>query len=221
MARSGVVIIIPALNEQLSIGTVIVAARGYGSVIVVDDGSSDMTRVAATAAGARVVRHELTRGYDAALNSGFQLAEDMNFDLAITMDADGQHNPEMIPFFIETLAAGADVVVGVRNQFQRFAERLFSYVARARWRIRDPLCGMKGYRMEIYRQLGHFDSYRSIGTELAIFASTSGKQIEEILVQTRKRYAGQSRFGHLLRSEFKIARALLMGVVRYGFSSAG
>jgi glycosyltransferase involved in cell wall biosynthesis len=209
MARPGLGIIIPALNEAQSIAKVIAGARQFGSVIVVDDGSSDGTAGVAAAAGADVVRHDICRGYDRALDSGFARAAALGCDAAVTLDADGQHDPQLLQQFIVALDRGADVVIGVRDQFQRLAERLFATVALARWGIRDPLCGMKAYRMGIYRELGHFDSYGSIGTELAIFAATRGHRIAQIPVTTGDR-VGPPRFGRVLRGNWLIARALVL-----------
>lgn len=213
MARSGVAIIIPALNEAQSIAKVVAGASRFGAVIVVDDGSSDATGAVAAAAGADVVRHDINRGYDRALNSGFARAAALGCDAAVTLDADGQHDPQLLQQFIAALERDADVVVGVRDRFQRFAERLFARVAFARWGIRDPLCGMKAYRMEIYRELGHFDSYGSIGTELAIYAAVRGRRIVEIPIRTRDRI-GASRFGRRLLGNWRILRALLLAQFR-------
>jgi glycosyltransferase involved in cell wall biosynthesis len=213
MVRSSLGIIIPALNEAQSIAQVIGGARGFGTVIVVDDGSSDGTGVTAAAAGAQVVRHDVNRGYDAALNSGFAHAAQLGCDAVITLDADGQHDPSLLAKFIDALDRNATVVVGVRDRFQRVAERLFAWIARARWRIRDPLCGMKGYRMHVYRELGHFDSYGSVGTELAIYAAFRGHAIAEVPVRTRER-VGVPRFGRRLMGNWRILRALLLSQVR-------
>jgi glycosyltransferase involved in cell wall biosynthesis len=213
MARSGVGIIIPALNEAPSIAKVIERARPFGTVIVVDDGSSDGTAAIAASAGADVVRHQINRGYDAALNSGFRRAAELGCEGVVTLDADGQHDPELLSQFIEALDGGAAVVVGVRDRFQRLAERIFAWVAWTRWHIHDPLCGMKGYRMEVYRDLGHFDSYQSIGTELAIFAARRGYRLVELPVRTRDRI-GAPRFGRRLSGNWRIFRAMVLAQFR-------
>jgi glycosyltransferase involved in cell wall biosynthesis len=213
MARPGLGIVIPELNEGQSIAGVIAAARPFGTVIVVDDGSSDGTAGIAAAAGAEIVRHEFNQGYDAALNSGFARAAQLQCEAVVTLDADGQHNPLLLEQFVVALDQGASVIFGVRGRFQRLAERIFSWVARARWKIIDPLCGMKGYRMEIYRELGHFDSYGSIGTELAIFAVIQGYRVVQIPVQTRER-VGSPRFGHRILGNWRILRSLYLSQVR-------
>jgi hypothetical protein len=127
------------------------------------------------------------------------------------MDADGQHDPDLIPLFLDRLNGGADVVVGIRDRFQRISEWIFSLAGHALWGIADPLCGMKCYRMHVYEDLGHFDAYRSIGTELAIFAARNGRRIENIPIRTLRR-RGSSRFGAGWRANRRILRALVCGL---------
>ena len=119
MERSRLAIIVPALNEQRSIASVVAAVTGYGLPIVVSDGSTDSTAEAAAAAGAIVVLHEQNQGYDAALNSGFIRAAELGAEFAITLDADGQHDPALIPSFTRLLADGERMVVGVRPRQAR------------------------------------------------------------------------------------------------------
>ena len=77
------------------------------------------------------------------------------------------------------------------------------------WGIDDPLCGMKGYRMDVYRKLGHFDSYGSIGTELAIYGVRSGYSFVQVPVATRDR-TGESRFGRAIKGNYLILRAAML-----------
>jgi glycosyltransferase involved in cell wall biosynthesis len=205
-------IVIPAFNEAKTIGDVVIHASRLGTAIVVDDGSSDTTSTVAEAFGAIVVRHALNRGYDGALNSGFARAADLGCDYIISMDADGQHDPATLPTFIKALEDGAEVVIGIRDQLQRFAEHFFAFVASVLWKINDPLCGMKGYTVDIYRELGHFDSYDSIGTELAIFAARRQKYIYQVPIRTRPRL-DKPRFGNRFRSNVRILRALVYAFV--------
>lgn len=207
MDRCRLAIIIPAYNESATIASVVHAVIAYGVPIVVDDGSTDQTAFLARETGACVVSHENNAGYDAALNSGFVYAHTMGYDFVLTMDADGQHNPRLLPAFIKTLDEGAEVVIGVRDRQQRIAEHLFASVSRLLWGIRDPLCGMKAYRIELYRSLGHFDAYGSIGTELAIYAARQHKNIVQIPVLTRDRLDAP-RFGRKLDANLKILKAL-------------
>jgi glycosyltransferase involved in cell wall biosynthesis len=210
--RSRVAIIIPALNEERSIASVTAAVTVYGVPIVVSDGSTDGTVEAALAAGAAVVCHQRNQGYDAALNSGFIHADELHAEYAITFDADGQHDPALIPEFIRLLDGGEQVVIGVRPRPARISERVFAAYTRATYGIHDPLCGMKGYRMSLYRMLGHFDAYRSTGTELMLYGVRGGHPFGEVEVPIAPR-RGASGFGGALRGNWRILRSLLLGLL--------
>ena len=211
MDRSRVAIVIPALNESLTIASVVEAVSQYGTAIVVDDGSTDGTALLALRAGALVVSHKKNRGYDAALNTGFEKAATSGMGIIITMDADGQHDPSLIQRFIDAIDSGADVVAGIRNRRQRMAEHIFAWYTRLRFDLRDPLCGMKAYRIDVYTKLGYFDSYGSVGTQLIIFAAMRNFRVEQIQLNIRKRQ-GSSRFGQVISGNLKILRAMLLSV---------
>jgi glycosyltransferase involved in cell wall biosynthesis len=206
-----IAIVIPALNESATIDNVVKAACVYGVPIVVDDGSEDGTAEIAVQAGAVVVVHQRNQGYDSALNSGFEKAAELGAKIVITLDADGQHDPLLIQKFIDTINAGYDVVVGIRSRRQRFAEHVFAWYTHLRYGVKDPLCGLKAYRTEVYQALGHFDSYGSIGTELTIFAAKRGYRIGQIEFAVRARI-GLSRFGQVIAGNYKILRAMMLSM---------
>lgn len=205
--------VLPALNESGTIANVVASLRDYGDVVVVDDGSSDDTAAQARSAGAVVISHASNRGYDQALESGLLWAATQSYTYAITLDADGQHSASSISLFTRSFEAGADIVVGIRDCRQRWAETFFSFVAKLLWDIRDPLCGMKGYRLDLLRAEGHFDTYSSIGTEFCIRAARSGCVIYQVPVPTLTRI-GVSRFGGGLLPNLKILRAIVLGILR-------
>jgi hypothetical protein len=211
VSRQTVALVIPALNESESIAAVVAAVRSYGQPIVVDDGSSDGTGSLASAAGAVVVTHAENRGYDLALESGLTRAIDDGYDFVVTLDADGQHNPELLAPVLAQLFAGADMVVGVRDRHQRFSESAFSITAKLLWGIADPLCGMKGYRIAKLGAIPEFCTYTSVGTELALRAARSGWRIAQVPINTSSR-KGASRFGTGLRANWMILKALALGL---------
>lgn len=212
MDRSRVAIVIPALNEAATVARVVHAVAPYGQPVVVDDGSSDRTGELAREAGAEVVRHAANRGYDAALQSGFEAAAGRGFACILTIDADGQHQPHLIAEFVRAIDAGADVVVGVRDRRQRFGEHLFAWLGGRLWGVDDPLCGMKAYRASVYQALGHFDSYRSIGTELCLFAAQTGRVVIQLPVPTLDRQ-DHPRFGRRWVANLRILRALVLALL--------
>jgi glycosyltransferase involved in cell wall biosynthesis len=211
MDRSRVAIIIPALNEEETIGSVIRAVIPYGVPIVIDDGSNDNTAQISTEMGAITHTNPSNLGYDGALNAGFKIANLINCEYAITFDADNQHNPCNLKVFISLLMSGADLVIGIRPKFQRMGEYVFAMLFKKFLKIEDPLCGLKGYNMIHYKKLGHFDSYQSIGTELMVFIAINGGKIynHEILVSER---IDQPRFGNIFYANIKIFRALIFAL---------
>lgn len=111
-----VTVILPAFNEEVSIGSMVLLSRYYAdNVVVVDDGSSDRTAEIARKAGAEIIVHEVNKGKGAALKTGFAAADHLGADIIVTMDSDGQHNPAEIPKLIEPIIRGeADIVNGSR-----------------------------------------------------------------------------------------------------------
>lgn len=210
---NGIAVVIPAFNEAHGIAEVVAGVISFGMPIVVDDGSEDETALLAEKAGATVVKHAANRGYDAALASGLFKAIELGFEYAVTLDADGQHVPQAIHSFKVELDDGADLVVGERDYHQRFAESVFSAVGKLLWKLRDPLCGMKGYKLSHLSKLGHFDSYNSIGTEFSLRCARASLDVRNVPIPTRSR-SGRSRFGSGLRPNVKILRALVIGLFK-------
>jgi len=111
-----VVVGIPAFNEEKMIARVVLEAQKFANVVVVcDDGSIDLTAKIAARIGADVVRHERNLGYGTALMSLFRRARELDADILVTLDADGQHDPNEIPDIVKPIVQGiADMVIGSR-----------------------------------------------------------------------------------------------------------
>lgn len=112
--------IVPAYNEELTIGSVVISTSKFvDHVIVVDDGSTDHTAEIAEKAGAEVIKHSQNNGKGAALKTGFNTI--INTDIIVTIDGDGQHNPREIPLLIKPIEDGeADLVNGSRYLEKKF-----------------------------------------------------------------------------------------------------
>lgn len=111
---SKVAVLLPAYNEEVSIASMVLLSLQYADeVIVIDDGSSDRTSEVSRLAGATVLSHTTNKGKGAALKTGFKYAQD--YDIIVTIDADGQHNPSEIPDVIRPIMEDrADIVNGSR-----------------------------------------------------------------------------------------------------------
>lgn len=108
-------IIIPAYNEQKTIADVVNEVKKFGRVVVVDDGSKDLTKDLAKNAGAEILTHIINRGQGAALRTGTEYALINDADIVIHFDADGQHNSSDIERIIEPILLDrTDIVLGSR-----------------------------------------------------------------------------------------------------------
>ena len=110
-------IVVPAFNEQDSIASVIsdLKKHGYKEILVVDDGSTDLTKLISQKEKVKVVNHIVNRGLGAALGTGFEYARKNNFQAVVTFDSDGQHKAESLKALLDPIAKNlADVVIGSR-----------------------------------------------------------------------------------------------------------
>ncbi len=202
-------IVIPALNEAATIGQLVTAAAQFGTVIVIDDGSTDKTGDIARSGGATVIRHDKSQGYEKSIESGFALAQKLGATAVVTMDADGEHDPGLLARFRELLVPeGVPLILGVRPNRPRLAEYAMGKIFRWRYGITDALCGMKGYRTELYRENGGFDHVEGVGTELAVHAIRRGARFLEVPVSGGRRQ-DKPRYGQALRANLKIVFALI------------
>lgn len=148
--------IIPCYNEEATIGSIVIRAKRYvNKVLVVDDGSTDDTVRIAKEAGAEVVSHERNRGKSASIKTGFNYALKHGFDYVVTIDGDGQHNPDEIPFVLEDVANnGHDITIGVRwgettemPKWRRAGKRLLDYTTSfgSGGYVTDSQSGFRGF----------------------------------------------------------------------------
>ena len=101
-------LIIPAFNEEETIVSVIESVKEYSDadIIVINDGSSDLTGKRATEVGALVISHPFNMGYGAALQTGYKYAVKKNYDFLVQIDGDGQHDPKYIPSLFREVEEG-------------------------------------------------------------------------------------------------------------------
>jgi glycosyltransferase involved in cell wall biosynthesis len=166
-------IIIPALNEEVAIGTVIDTTKqdvSFADILVVNDGSTDKTSTIVRGKRAMLINHPFNLGYGAALQTGFRFAQRKGYDFVITMDADGQHVPSSVQNLIETMREkNADVVIGSRFLEERFKVGitkkigiwLFSFIGKmyTGTKITDPTSGFQLLNRSSFSYLAEGDNY--------------------------------------------------------------
>ena len=140
-----ITVIIPACNEEKKIYQVVQGAgRHADEVIVVNDGSVDATAQLAREAGARIVMHEKRRGYIEAIKTGLRRAQG---DIIVTIDGDGEHDPEDIPLLVKPIYDDkADLVLGTREEVLRISENLVNWLTNLKVKIPDSCTGFRAIK---------------------------------------------------------------------------
>ena len=183
---------IPAYNEEKNIASVITKLKKItNSIIVCDDGSSDMTSKISKNLGVVVISHKKNMGYGVAINSIFQKSKEMNSDLLVTFDADGQHRVEDIEKVIEPIKNNdADLVIGSRfldkksnvPNYRKIGIKVITQVTNAsiKKKLTDSQSGFRAYNQRVLSQISPSDVGMGISTEILIKSSSKGLRITEV-----------------------------------------
>jgi glycosyltransferase involved in cell wall biosynthesis len=154
-----VLLVVPALNEERSVGGVVRAGRCLDyDICVVDDGSVDRTAECAADAGAYVLRLPVNLGVGGALRCGFRWALRRGYDTVVQVDADGQHDPGQVRVLLETLQeSGADMVIG-----SRFADGAGPYQVHGARRVAMRMLSARVRRVAGIEVLDSSSGFRAI-----------------------------------------------------------
>jgi glycosyltransferase involved in cell wall biosynthesis len=192
-ARDCVIIaLIPCYNEAKYIAEVVKRTLVHLPVVVIDDGSTDGSAAAAALAGAKVVAHKLNQGKGKALNTGFDYAVQRGVDAAITLDADGQHDPDEIPLFVESFRAGqGDMIIGKRTFGEMPAKSQFGNRVGTKllgWAMGQPVPdNQSGYRLlsrEVMRTIRPSSSRFEAEVEILLRAQLAGFKVSWVPIKT-------------------------------------
>lgn len=190
---------IPAYNEEKTIAKVIVLAqRHVDKVIICDDGSTDMTGEIAKRLGAEVLRHEKKLGKGSALKTLFLRAFELNPDVIVALDSDGQHDPEQIPTLVKPIIAGeADMVIGSRfvpgaimdiPLYRSLGLRLVNWLSRKanKSQVKDTQSGFRAYSLKALRAVASYESNGyGVESEQLVLAAKNGLRIVEVPVAVK------------------------------------
>ena len=190
-------ILIPAYNAQETLGSVLKKVEPLKiDTIVVDDGSSDETKRVASENGAHLLEHPLNLGKGAALQTGFQYMLQKGYQLIITLDADGQHDPSEIPSLLEIFqSVKPDILIASRAAefrrmtfLRRFWNRLgVKAVARlCHSDITDSQSGFRLIRAKVLKEISLSTSRFETELELLIKACKKGFSVLSVPINTQK-----------------------------------
>jgi len=207
-----VLIILPAYNEEKSVGMVIDHIKKhilYADILVVNDGSTDTTSSVAQDKGAFVVDLLFNLGIGAAMQTGFMFAYQQGYDVAVQCDADGQHPPYLIKYLIDHLAEeNADIIVGSRflkkysyksSIPRRIGIVLFSRLLSSiiRTKLTDATCGFRALNKRAIRYFSEYYPCDYPEVEALVLAHRAGLKIREVPVKIYRRKQGISSIGFL------------------------
>jgi glycosyltransferase involved in cell wall biosynthesis len=183
---------IPAYNEESHIESLVKSAKNHvDQVVVCDDGSTDNTASIAKNAGAIVISHKTNKGYGAAIISLFNYARENNAEVMITIDGDGQHNPDQIPLLLNTISQhNVDVVIGSRFlnnivEAPGYRQRGIKIITSAAnygtdLKVSDSQSGFRAYSKIAINTIHPTEEGMSVSTEILLKISNKGLSLAEV-----------------------------------------
>jgi glycosyltransferase involved in cell wall biosynthesis len=179
-----ILVCVPAFNESRTITEIINKSKKYADgVIVYDDGSTDDTYELASTTGATVIKSPKNIGYGAAIRALFQAAKDQNADIMVTLDSDGQHNPDHIPRLIEPIRSqNFDMVIGSRFLSKDDKEKVPRYrslgiktitkltQSASYSGLTDSQSGFRAYNKNALTKINLFEDGMAVSTEILLRA---------------------------------------------------
>ena len=191
-----VIVGIPAFNEEKNIAVLITQLKKIADkIIVCNDGSTDLTSKIAEELGATVINHEKNLGYGAAIRSIFLKSKDLDGDILVTFDADGQHRIEDINRVINPIINGeSDLVIGSRfldesakevPRYRKAGIKLITKITNAtiKKQLTDSQSGFRAYSKKVLNELNPSELGMGISTEILIKASAKNFRISEVPIK--------------------------------------
>ena len=186
------IVCIPAFNEESSISDIVKNSLNFVDVVVVcDDGSTDNTAKLAKDAGAVVISHKKNQGYGAAITTLFDYARKENAQIMITLDGDGQHNPDQIPLLIDAITThNVDVAIGSRflddtTQASGYRKTGIKIITSAsnygtNFKVTDSQSGFRAYSKDAIDAIHPTEQGMAVSTEILLKISNKGLSIAEL-----------------------------------------
>ncbi len=183
---------IPAYNEEKAIGDLVrISLKHADKVIVCDDGSTDSTAKIAKQSGATVISHKKNEGYGASIITLFDRARQENADIMVTIDGDGQHNPDQISLLLDTLKENSvDVVIGSRfldkssstPGYRKQGIKIITSAANfgTDFKVSDAQSGFRAYSKKAIESIHPTEAGMSVSTEILLKISNKGLSLAEV-----------------------------------------
>jgi len=191
-----IIVGIPAFNEEKNIAVLITQLKKIADkIIVCNDGSTDLTSKIAEELGATMINHEKNLGYGAAIRSIFLKSKDLDGDILVTFDADGQHRIEDVNRVINPIINGeSDLVIGSRfldesakevPRYRKAGIKLITKITNVtiKKQLTDSQSGFRAYSKKVLNELNPSELGMGISTEILIKASAKNFRISEVPIK--------------------------------------
>ena len=219
------IVIIPAFNEEVAISSIVKRSMKYADeVLVVDDGSTDRTSQIAKDAGARVIKHYNNLGKGVSLKDAF--AEVKGYDIVVTIDGDGQHNPDEIPNLVRPIMEGrADLVNGSRYldgfddetpAYRRVGQRVLDIATNVTsgTHVTDSQSGFRAFSGKTIPYFRFRDTGFGIESEMLADAAENNFRIVEVPITVRYDVENSSTKGPVTHGVGVLIKIILDKIVR-------
>jgi glycosyltransferase involved in cell wall biosynthesis len=231
-----ILVCIPSHNESKTIGQVVLKAKNYATeIIVYDDGSTDNTYDIAKAAGAdSIIRSPVNNGYGVAIRTLFQAAREKDADIMVTIDSDGQHDPEQIPDVVKPIIEeGFDMVIGSRflspkdtqkvPRYRSFGIKTITKLAQSASynNITDSQNGFRAYSKNAFFKLNLFENGMPVSSEILLNAKQKNLSIKEVPITVRYDVEGTSSQNPLLHGAGLVFTLMQFISLRHPLASYG
>jgi glycosyltransferase involved in cell wall biosynthesis len=225
---------IPALNEEVAIGSIVLRSLKYAEgAVVIDDGSTDRTAEIASLAGATVISHRNNQGKGTSIKDIFAYAMAIKADILVLIDADGQHDPDELPRLVEPLLKGeADMVIGSRfldgianhvPKYRRFGQEALTMVTNiaSGMNVTDTQSGFRAFTKKAYDCFSFGHNGMAVESEMIVDAVAAGLKIREVPINVRYDVDGSTYhpvqhgfrvLSHIVKMIARKNRGLVLGV---------
>ena len=219
------IVIIPAFNEEIAINSIIQKSFKYvDDVLVIDDGSSDGTYEIASKSKALIIKHETNLGKGVSLKDAFNKVSD--YDVVVTIDGDGQHNPDEIPLLIKPILDGdADLVNGSRYMegfdddtpsYRRVGQRVLDIATNltSGTHVTDSQSGFRAFRGNTIKCYRFRDTGFGIESEMLADAAENNLTILEVPITVRYDVENSSTKGPVTHGVGVLIKIIIDKLVR-------